>query len=144
MDRPVEISFDCLPLRTVGRLVQKHNPAVCSELDTPVVGFQHVDLLDRLPSMVDAIERRVVVPLIELRKHFSLENEIVLRCELVARQLFVEHDGVLQPAPAPRFSRTPGQIRSHPSRSREEGRNILSDWGFSEEAMERLEKTWDP
>ncbi len=29
----------------------------------------------------------------------------------LARGTFVEHDGALQPAPAPRFSRTPGRIR---------------------------------
>jgi len=30
---------------------------------------------------------------------------------LVARKVFVEHDGVTQPAPAPRFSRTPAKIQ---------------------------------
>jgi len=30
---------------------------------------------------------------------------------LVARKVFVEHDGVTQPAPAPRFSRTPSRIQ---------------------------------
>ena len=31
---------------------------------------------------------------------------------MVARKIFVEHDGVTQPAPAPRFSRTPSAIRA--------------------------------
>lgn len=31
---------------------------------------------------------------------------------MAARQVFVEHDGITQPAPAPRFSRTPSAIRA--------------------------------
>ncbi|MDE2577624.1 MAG: CoA transferase [Hyphomicrobiales bacterium] len=34
---------------------------------------------------------------------------------LAARQTFIEHDGRLQPAPAPRFSRTPGAIQNAPA-----------------------------
>jgi alpha-methylacyl-CoA racemase len=30
---------------------------------------------------------------------------------MAERKVFVSHDGVLQPAPAPRFSRTPSAIR---------------------------------
>jgi alpha-methylacyl-CoA racemase len=30
---------------------------------------------------------------------------------MAEREVFVRHDGVLQPAPAPRFSRTPSAIR---------------------------------
>jgi alpha-methylacyl-CoA racemase len=47
----------------------------------------------------------------------------------VARQTFIEHEGVTQPAPAPRFSATPGAIRSvspKPGAHRDE---ILSEWG---------------
>src|SRR3546814_3164640 len=38
-----------------------------------------------------------------------------------ARGTFVEHDGVIQPAPAPRFSQTPGAIQ--PGRSSEHPRS---------------------
>ena len=31
---------------------------------------------------------------------------------MAARQVFVQHDGITQPAPAPRFSRTPSAIRA--------------------------------
>ncbi|MFH1602906.1 MAG: CaiB/BaiF CoA-transferase family protein [Pseudomonadota bacterium] len=48
-----------------------------------------------------------------------------------ARGTFVEFAGVTQPAPAPRFSRTPGAIaRSAPQRG-EGGAQALADWGFS-------------
>jgi alpha-methylacyl-CoA racemase len=45
---------------------------------------------------------------------------------LVAREAFVELDGVRQAAPAPRFSRTPSQAR--PSRAHDSVDEILSDW----------------
>lgn len=49
----------------------------------------------------------------------------------VAREAFVELDGVLQPAPAPRFSRTPGAIQGGPARAGEGAENALSDWGIA-------------
>jgi alpha-methylacyl-CoA racemase len=43
---------------------------------------------------------------------------------------------VAQPAPAPRFSRTPGAIaRSAPARG-EGGAQALADWGFDAAAIE--------
>ncbi len=50
---------------------------------------------------------------------------------LRARHTFVEVDGVIQPAPAPRFSRTPGAIQCPPARPGEHSDAILADWGFS-------------
>jgi alpha-methylacyl-CoA racemase len=48
----------------------------------------------------------------------------------VARKTFVEIDGVPQPAPAPRFSATPGEIQSMSQRSDTGSRRILEDWGI--------------
>jgi alpha-methylacyl-CoA racemase len=41
-------------------------------------------------------------------------DEAATHPHLAARGTYVEHDGRLQPAPAPRFSRTPGAIRRPP------------------------------
>lgn len=49
-----------------------------------------------------------------------------------ARQTFVEVDGLVQPAPAPRFSRTPAAIQSAPASPVKAGADWLADWGFSE------------
>jgi alpha-methylacyl-CoA racemase len=49
---------------------------------------------------------------------------------LRARGTFVERDGVVQPAPAPRFSRTPGAIQGPPARAGEHTDEVLVDWGF--------------
>ena len=46
-----------------------------------------------------------------------------------ARHTFVEQDNVLQPAPAPRFSRTKPEIRRAPPKAGEHTEEILKDWG---------------
>ncbi len=55
-----------------------------------------------------------------------------------ARQTFIEHEGVLQPAPAPRFSRTPGAIQSAPRSPGADTRAALADWGFEEAEIAAL------
>jgi len=56
----------------------------------------------------------------------------------VARGTFVEVEGAPQPAPAPRFSRTPGAIERTPVPPGHDTRTILTDWGLAPEEVERL------
>ena len=56
----------------------------------------------------------------------------------VARKAYVEVAGVEQPAPAPRFSRTPAGVRRSPPERSEGGRAALADWGFDAKAIDRL------
>jgi alpha-methylacyl-CoA racemase len=49
----------------------------------------------------------------------------------VARQTFVELGGVTQPAPAPRFSATPGEIQGPPPAIGAHNDAALIDWGFA-------------
>jgi alpha-methylacyl-CoA racemase len=56
------------------------------------------------------------------------------------RGTFIEDDGVIQPGPAPRFSRTPGKIQRPPARPGEHTEEALRDWGFSASELERLRK----
>jgi alpha-methylacyl-CoA racemase len=55
-----------------------------------------------------------------------------------ARGTFVERDGVTQPAPAPRFSRTPGAIQGPPANPGEHTEAALKDWGFSPSDLAKL------
>jgi alpha-methylacyl-CoA racemase len=48
----------------------------------------------------------------------------------VARGTFVEEFGVVQPAPAPRLSRTPATIAGPPPQKGAHSREILAEWGF--------------
>jgi alpha-methylacyl-CoA racemase len=56
----------------------------------------------------------------------------------VAHGSFVEVDGVKQPAPAPRFSRTPGEVSRGAARVAEHSEEALRDWGFEGAEIERL------
>jgi alpha-methylacyl-CoA racemase len=58
-----------------------------------------------------------------------------------ARNTFVEIDGVVHPAPAPRFSRTPPEIQRPPAVPGEHTEAALSDWGFSHDAIARLRQS---
>jgi alpha-methylacyl-CoA racemase len=44
------------------------------------------------------------------------------------RGTFVEYEGIVQPAPAPRFSRTPGKIARPPAHAGQHTEEILSEW----------------
>ena len=56
----------------------------------------------------------------------------------VARGVFVEVAGVVQPRPSPRFSRTDGAIQRPPARPGEHTRDALADWGIDAGRIERL------
>ncbi|WKK24987.1 CaiB/BaiF CoA-transferase family protein [Streptomyces olivoreticuli] len=47
---------------------------------------------------------------------------------LAARGTFVEHGGLTQPAPAPRFSATPGSVRRPPARPGADTAEVARDW----------------
>ncbi len=55
----------------------------------------------------------------------------------VARKTFVEVDGVVQPAPAPRFSRTVPEVQGPPRGA--DGGIALKDWGFSDADVAKLQ-----
>ena len=53
-----------------------------------------------------------------------------------ARGNFIDVAGVKQPAPAPRFSRTPPEISMPPARAGQHSGDILRDWGLSENMIQ--------
>ena len=56
----------------------------------------------------------------------------------VARQTFIEVEGVTQPAPAPRFSATPGAVQAPPPGIGQHTESALADWGFSADDVAAL------
>jgi len=56
----------------------------------------------------------------------------------VARNSFVEVAGIRQPAPAPRFSRTPGEIEGPASYPGQHSDEVLARFGFDEAEVARL------
>lgn len=55
-----------------------------------------------------------------------------------ARGTFLEIDGVTQPAPAPRFSRTKAEIQGPPAKPGQHTDAVLSSWGFTAEEISAL------
>jgi alpha-methylacyl-CoA racemase len=59
----------------------------------------------------------------------------------VARGTFVEVDGILQPGPAPRFSRTRPKVRGGAPAPGEHTTEALSDWGIDNDEIDALCRT---
>jgi alpha-methylacyl-CoA racemase len=55
-----------------------------------------------------------------------------------ARNTFIEVEGVPQPAPAPRFSRTPAEVSAPPAAPGQHSRDILRDWSVPDELIAKL------
>jgi alpha-methylacyl-CoA racemase len=58
----------------------------------------------------------------------------------VSRRAYVDRDGVREPAPAPRFSRTPAAIRNTPPDARATTAKTLESWGIARGRIESLTK----
>ncbi|HSV71979.1 MAG TPA: CaiB/BaiF CoA-transferase family protein [Methylibium sp.] len=67
-------------------------------------------------------------------------DEAVSHPHNVARELFVEVQGVLNPQPAPRFSRTPSAISRPPAKAGADADEALADWGFTAERVAALRR----
>jgi alpha-methylacyl-CoA racemase len=65
-------------------------------------------------------------------------DEAPLHPHMAARQTFVEAYGLTQPAPAPRFGRTPGALRRPPCYPGEHTDSALTDWGVERDEIVRL------
>jgi alpha-methylacyl-CoA racemase len=59
----------------------------------------------------------------------------------VARSTFIEVEGAVQPAPAPRFSRTPSAVSKPPSPPGADTVAGLLEWGVDEEAVAKLRES---
>ena len=56
----------------------------------------------------------------------------------LARETFVTIEDVVQPAPAPRFSATPGKVQRPPPQISADSEPALRDWGFSSTEIDGL------
>jgi alpha-methylacyl-CoA racemase len=86
--------------------------------------------------LIEAFARRTQAEWTEVFDHSDACVSPVLplgadHAHLVARGTFTEKDGVRQPAPAPRFSRTPGELGEPPARPGQHTRAALTEWGVT-------------
>lgn len=56
----------------------------------------------------------------------------------VARETYIDVDGMTQPAPAPRFSRTASEVRFGSRAAGEDTESVLEGWGFDRQQVEIL------
>lgn len=68
-------------------------------------------------------------------------DEAPLHPHNAARKTFIEVSGVVQPAPAPRFSATPGAVQGPPPAIGAHDEEALSEWGFSGQAIAALRQS---
>lgn len=68
-------------------------------------------------------------------------GEAVSHSHNKARGTFIDVDGVMQPAPAPRFSRTPPAIPRPPSADGANDLAALLAWGFSSSDVQELQRS---
>ena len=68
-------------------------------------------------------------------------DEAPLHPHNAARKTFIEVSGVVQPAPAPRFSATPGAVQGPPPAIGAHDQEALSEWGFSDQAIAALRQS---
>jgi alpha-methylacyl-CoA racemase len=65
-------------------------------------------------------------------------TEVAEDPHMAARGTWTEHDGVIQPAPAPRFSRTPAVLDRPPVPAGHHTDQVLADAGYTPEQIGRL------
>jgi alpha-methylacyl-CoA racemase len=65
-------------------------------------------------------------------------DEAAAHPHVQARDTIVEEHGMLQPAPSPRFSRTPGAIQRPPAWPGQHTDEVLAEWGFATGDVESL------
>lgn len=65
-------------------------------------------------------------------------DEAPLHPHIAERGTFTEVAGLVQPAPAPRFSRTPGSIERPPPHAGQHTDDVLAEWGVSPERIAEL------
>jgi len=65
-------------------------------------------------------------------------REVAKHPHLAHRATYVERHGLVQPAPSPRFSRTPAELDRPPARAGEHTAEVLEAYGFKAEEIARL------
>ena len=116
----------------------ENDPAFAAQMDKA----SWPDLKDRLAALFRTRSRAEWCELMEMTDvcfaPVLTMTEAAEHPHNVARQTFVPFHGVTQPAPAPRFSRTPPRLRQPPAYAGQHSREILQDWGFGPRRIDEL------
>jgi alpha-methylacyl-CoA racemase len=109
-------------------------------LEDTAPGQADLDRYDELRTLLsDTFKQRTQAAWVELFEGTDAcvagiipVSEAAQHPHLVARQTFVEKDGMVQPQPAPRFSRTGASLGLPPPANGEHTREALAAWGIAD------------
>ncbi len=126
------ISIGPLEPKFYVEFLQRMGLAETPEFANPVLKEQWPSLKQKLTEIFASRERQVWVDLLErsdccFAPVLGLQ-QASLHPHNIARGVFEEHDDCVQPAPAPRFSRTPGSIQRPPPRPGQHSEEIMQEW----------------
>jgi alpha-methylacyl-CoA racemase len=129
----IEPQFYALLLETCGiddpRFAAQWDRARWPELRAALAEIFHTRTRDEWCALLEGTDA-CVAPVLDL-------DEAPLHPHNQARGTFVEHAGAIQPAPAPRFSRTPATLASAPAKPASP-ESILAAWGLGDDELSRL------
>ena len=117
-------------LDVADRIPDQHDVNRWPEMRTLLAETFKTKTRDEWAALFDDVDA-CVAPVMRL-------TEAAQHPHVAARNTLVEADGVTQPAPAPRFSRTPGAIQGPPRQPGEDTTETLLAWGFDETAVKEL------
>ncbi|MBT2492022.1 CoA transferase [Streptomyces sp. ISL-96] len=98
----------------------RHDMARWGELRDVIAARFRTKTRDEWTAVFDGSDA-CVAPVLSLREAPSHPH-------LAARSTFITHGGITQPAPAPRFSATPGAVRGGPARPGADTAEVARDW----------------
>ncbi|MEU4258807.1 CoA transferase [Streptomyces fradiae] len=98
----------------------RHDPARWAELRDAVAARFRTRTRAEWTALFEGTDA-CVAPVLSLR-------EAPGHPHLAARSAFTRHGGLTQPAPAPRFSATPGSVRRPPARPGADAAEVARDW----------------
>lgn len=134
---PIEPQFYALLLELCGlhaeNFADQRNHEHWPELKTKLSTVFKTKPRDEWVSIMDGSDS-CLTPVLDL-------DEAPLHPHNQARKTFVELDGVIQPAPAPRFSRTVPEIQGPPVVPGEHTVAILEEWGFTANEISALKES---
>ncbi len=118
--------LDGTGLRDDPEFARQHDRAMWPHLKERLAAVIATKRRDEWAEIFDGTDACVVpvLSLVEATRH----------PHTTARGTFIERDGVVQPAPSPRFSRTEATIQRPPSHAGQHTDEVLTEWGVADGA----------
>jgi alpha-methylacyl-CoA racemase len=134
----IESQFYAELIRGLGLEGDSSFPSQMSRYQWPAMKARFAEIFktktrDEWSAIFDGTDACVVPVLSPWEAHLHPHN--------VARSTFVEVNGTVQPAPAPRFSRTPSAISKPPSPPGADTVSALLEWGVAEDHVKKLRES---